>query len=149
MSKSVKTSSTEKHMPFVEIKAEDIATAAAAIPQNTPVYMVNLLRYRERAEYADGSEFQPCSGREAYTQRYVPAFRALAAPGGVKVFWLGAVLAGGGVACGGQAARIGSLAQPAFAGIQNLFGRPDYPAGARTHRKAALAERRLVPNPQT
>src|SRR5258708_39892721 len=119
MSKSVKTSSTEKHMPFVEIKAEDIATAAAVIPQNTPVYMVNLLRYRERAEYAGGSEFQPCSGREAYTQRYVPAFRALAAPGGVKVFWLGAVLAGVGVPAGRRWDRLRSGEYPALAGVQS------------------------------
>ncbi len=117
-------------MPFVEIKAEDIATAAAVIPQNTPVYMVNLLRYRERAEYASGSEFQPCSGREAYTQRYVPAFRALAAPGGVKVFWLGAVLAGVVVSSGEQWDDIGIVEYPAFAAFQRIVESSGLPGGS-------------------
>jgi hypothetical protein len=131
-------------MPFVEIKPEDIAIAAAVIPQNTPVYMVNLLRYRERAEYAGGSEFQPCSGREAYTQRYVPAFRALAAPGGVKVFWLGAVLAGVVVSSGEQWDDIGIVEYPAFAAFQRIVESPDYRAEAEPHRKAALADWRLI-----
>ena len=37
-----------------------------------PVTMVNLLKFRERARYEDGTE-TPCSGREAYA-RYKHAF---------------------------------------------------------------------------
>jgi hypothetical protein len=131
-------------MPFTAIKPEDITAAAAVIPQNTPVYMVNLLRYRERAEYAGGSELQPCSGREAYTQRYVPAFRALAAPGGVKVFWLGAVLSGVVVPAGERWDDIGIVEYPAFAAFQRIVESPDYRAQAEPHRKAALADWRLI-----
>jgi hypothetical protein len=131
-------------MPFVEIKPEHIAAAAGAVPRNTTVYMVNLLRYRERAEYADGSEFPPCSGREAYTQRYVPAFRALAASDGVKVFWLGAVLAGVVVPSGEQWDDIGIVEYPAFAAFQRVVESQDYRAKAEPHRKAALADWRLI-----
>jgi hypothetical protein len=43
--------------------------AFLAEPDDAPLVMVNLLRYRERAEYPAGAGAAPCSGREAY-QRY-------------------------------------------------------------------------------
>jgi len=59
--------------------------------------MVNLLRYRARAEYAEQTDLPPCSGREAYFSRYVPAFASVAekvAPGEhFKPFYLGTVQA--------------------------------------------------------
>ncbi|WP_315724870.1 MULTISPECIES: hypothetical protein [unclassified Bradyrhizobium] len=41
--------------------------------------MLNLLRYRVHAQYEDGFDATPCSGREALNERYRPAFRRLAA----------------------------------------------------------------------
>lgn len=40
---------------------------------DSPIVMVNLLKFRETADYPEGSGFGPCSGAEAY-QRYQHAF---------------------------------------------------------------------------
>lgn len=43
-----------------------LLAAAGAIAADTPIYMVNLLRYREQAVYGDPAPAVPCTGREAY-----------------------------------------------------------------------------------
>ncbi len=53
--------------------------AAKVIPEGTPFYMLNLLRYKERAEYPEGTALGPCSGREAYHRGYVGTFMKLTA----------------------------------------------------------------------
>jgi uncharacterized protein (DUF1330 family) len=64
--------------------AEQIGAFFGA-PEDGPFVMVNLLRFRGRAEYPDGSEPE-LSGREAYA-RYGAAVQAcLAAVGGKSVF---------------------------------------------------------------
>ena len=40
--------------------------ALAKLPDDEPVVMLNLLRFRARAEYPEGSGHAPCTGREAY-----------------------------------------------------------------------------------
>lgn len=50
-------------------------TEIAELASDKPVIMLNLLRYREQADFPQGYSDQPCSGREAY-QRYA----ALATP---------------------------------------------------------------------
>jgi hypothetical protein len=74
----------------------------------------------------------------------VPAFRTLAAPGGVKVFWLGAVLSGVVAPAGERWDDIGIVEYPAFAAFQRIVESPDYRAQAEPHRKAALADWRLI-----
>lgn len=63
----------------IEITMQALDAAERAIPVGQPVYMLNLLRYRTQARYEDGFEAAPCSGREAFDERYRPAFRRLAA----------------------------------------------------------------------
>jgi hypothetical protein len=58
--------------------------------------MLNLLRYKEQADYGDPTDAAPCSEREAYFQRYLPAFNKIASSEGVegiKVFYVGALAA--------------------------------------------------------
>lgn len=43
-----------------------VAAALAAIPDDRPIVMINLLRYRDRASYEPGSGFEACSGRDVY-----------------------------------------------------------------------------------
>lgn len=50
----------------------DQVRALRDVPDDRPITMVNLLKFRERAQYEDGDE-APCSGREAYA-RYKHAF---------------------------------------------------------------------------
>ena len=63
----------------VEITLDALDVAERLIPPGQPVYMLNLLRYRANARYEDGFDAAPCSGREAFHERYRPAFRRLAA----------------------------------------------------------------------
>lgn len=56
-------------MPSINPSREQLAAFAEGMPADTPILMLNLLRYREVAEYPAGSECAPCSGREAY-KRY-------------------------------------------------------------------------------
>lgn len=65
-------------MQVIELDPQNIAVASEAIRENTPVIMLNLIRYKEQADYGDRAEFAPCSGREAYYQRYAPAFAKIA-----------------------------------------------------------------------
>lgn len=83
-------------MRTVETHPEDVQTAAIAIPADQPIVMLNLLRYRAQADYGDRTGVVPCSGREAYHERYIPAFGQVAAQyqvSGVQVVWIGSVLA--------------------------------------------------------
>ncbi len=57
----------------------EVLDAAATALGGGPVQMVNLLRYRTRAEYGPDSGNPPSSGRAAYFERYLPAFNAVAA----------------------------------------------------------------------
>ena len=50
----------------------DQVRALRDVPDDRPVTMVNLLKFRAQARYEDGEE-APCSGREAYA-RYKTAF---------------------------------------------------------------------------
>ena len=62
----------------IEITLQALDAAERAIPSGQPFYMLNLLRYRAHALYEDGFDAAPCSGREAFNERYRPAFRRLA-----------------------------------------------------------------------
>ena len=50
----------------------DQVRALRDVPDERPITMVNLLKFRAQARYEDGEE-APCSGREAYA-RYKKAF---------------------------------------------------------------------------
>ncbi|MEP1230959.1 MAG: DUF1330 domain-containing protein [Litorimonas sp.] len=63
-------------------------TAVQAQDDNAPVYMLNLLKFKERATYTDG---QGMSGREAY-ERYAKGFTEIMTPHGVTSIYGGAIL---------------------------------------------------------
>jgi uncharacterized protein (DUF1330 family) len=69
----------------------DPATAAAffAAPDEGPFVMVNLLRFRDRAEYRDGRDSH-LTGREAY-DRYAVGVRELIGELGGRIVYSGAV----------------------------------------------------------
>ena len=111
-------------------------------PDATPLVMINLLRYRERAAYPPGSDAEPCSGREAY-QRYAEvALRTVTEAGG-RPLWLGEV-ASTLIAPAGEAWDDAILVEyPSRQAFLDMIARPDYQA-ASVHRSAALADSRLV-----
>lgn len=65
--------------------------ALAALAQDSPVTMINLLRYRDEADFGERSD-APCSGMEAY-QRYATQAIALVESMGASVRFLGAAAA--------------------------------------------------------
>ncbi len=128
-----------------ELASQALLAAAAAIPAATPIYLVNLLRYREQAAYDDPATAAPCSGREAYFQRYVPAFTEVTAGEGIKLFWVGNALAQLVAPPGEHWDDVAIVEYPSFAVFQRMLESPAYRTEAEPHRRAALADWRLIP----
>lgn len=61
-------------------------TAARGATDATPVVMLNLNRYRDRAQYPEGAPDADVSGREAYLRYGVVAFAAIQSVGGA-ILW--------------------------------------------------------------
>ncbi len=130
-------------MKTVHIDPDAVLLAAATIPGDQPVIMINLLRYRDQADYGARTDQSPCSGREAYYQRYAAGgFKCVETVGG-KVFWMGKVLAS---VIGPPDERWDDallVEYPSFSRLQTLFANPDYQAVV-FHRTAALEDSRLI-----
>lgn len=135
-------------MAMVEITEEALAEATGALQGKGPVQMVNLVRYNPQARYREGSALPPCSGREAYLQRYVPAFAQVAekvAPGEpfMPVFF-GSVAATILGAPGEVWDDIAIVEYPNFEAVRKVILSPEYETQAAPHRRAALADWRFI-----
>lgn len=115
-----------------------------ALPRDEPIHMLNLLRYRELAEYPEGHEHhgKGWSGRRAY-QEYGktsgPIFRRV----GGSIVWRGAFQA---MVTGPEDMRWddGFVAQyPNSAAFFEMIKDPDYQL-AVVNRTAALVDSRLI-----
>lgn len=74
-------------MGTVEPTGEQLKELAAAEGRSDqPIVMINLLRFRGRAEYADGFEAEPCSGEEAYRRYSEGALAAMREVGGEPIW---------------------------------------------------------------
>jgi len=128
-------------MPAIEPTPDQLAAFASG-PDDGPVVMINLLRWRERASYPEGSGEAPCSGQEAYG-RYSEAVAPLLAGVGGRPLWIG--LARGMVIAPederwDQAILVEYPSRKAFF---TMVTSPEYRAIAH-HRTAALADSRLI-----
>lgn len=98
--------------------------------------MLNLLRFRDKAQYADGSD-AGLSGREAYA-RYGAAVQACLAAVGARQLYAGAVT---GLMIG-QVEELWDMVAlveyPSLAAFQQMLAMPEYQA-AHVHREAGLA----------
>ena len=132
-----------KPIRTIEITVEAFQAASKLIPADTPLVMINLLRYREQADYGARVGVTPCSGREAYRQRYlVGALNAVCAHGG-RVFWFGNVLAG---VIAPQDERWDDallVEYPSVDRLPRIYADPAYQLIA-FHRTAALEDSRLI-----
>jgi uncharacterized protein (DUF1330 family) len=130
-------------MRTTEIDFESLRATARDIAADQPVFMLNLVRYRERADYGGRAGLEPCTGRTAYHERYVPVWRALA-PAGAQLVWFGAVL-GHLVAPADERWHDAAIVQyPSISAFRQLVESPRYAAEAAHHRRAALEDWRLV-----
>lgn len=74
--------------PYLEVSPEQGA-AFFGSPDQGPVVMLNLLRFRERADYSHAPELEPdggCSGRDAYECYMRDMLPLLEASGGAVLF---------------------------------------------------------------
>ncbi len=131
-------------MQTVEMTSEAVRAAAGLIPEGVPVFMLNLLRYREHADYGDRAGVAPCSGREAYFQRYVPAFNQIPSADEIKIFFVGPVHAGVVAPPDERWDDMAIVEYPSFAAFRRIVENPMYEAEAAFHRTAALADSRLI-----
>ena len=131
--------------PAIDPTRDSIKRFAEQFPADQPVVMLNLLRFRELAAYADAS-IAACSGRQAYAT-YSKLIEPILAQAGGEVLWVGRsfgpLIAPPGeewdevllVKYPNKHAFLGMIQSEAYRGIVH-------------HRTAALADSRLVPNSQ-
>lgn len=133
----------ENPMNPIEITLDALDAAERAIPPGQPIYMLNLLRYRAEARYEEGFDAAPCSGRDAFNERYRPAFRRLAAGKPLVRMFSVPVLAS---LVGSQGERWDEAAVNEygdFATFRAIVDTEAYRREAAPHRHAALEEFRL------
>ncbi len=132
-------------MPITELDPEELHTVAEAMPEDTPVVMLNLLRFHDQARYGPGDSFAPCSGFEAYVERYVPAFNRIAPEyGAIRPVFVGAarhLLVG---PAGEQWDMAALIEYPIYKAMVALLDDPRYRDDAEPHRVAALADWRFL-----
>jgi len=135
---------SDSTMRTIKTDLENILAAGDSIPEDTPVFMLNLLRYRENADYGERADVAPCSGREAYHERYAPVTSRIIAADGAKVFWHGSVVANLIALVDERWDEVLLVEYPNFAAFRRLLENPKYQTEAIFHRMAALADSRLI-----
>ena len=131
-------------MATTDYTRDALDAASRLIGEDGPIRMVNMLRYRPVADYGGDVGREPCSGRDAYTQAYVPAFNRLARGEKVSVFWIGRVRALV-VPLGDDAwDDIVIVEYENFAALRRILENPAYEAEAAPHRRAALEAWRFI-----
>jgi uncharacterized protein (DUF1330 family) len=113
-----------------------VAAAFFGGPDDGPFVMVNLLRFRPHAEYADGADAH-LTGREAY-DRYAVVVRSLIEELGGRVVYSGAVT---GLLLGEVEDlwdAVGLVEYPSLAAFQRMITSPEMHA-IEHHRVAGLA----------
>lgn len=125
---------------------ESIKRFAEEFPAGQPVVMLNLLRFREQAAYADPAA-QPCTGRAAYAE-YSRLIEPILAGVGAQVVWVGKSFGSLIAPPGEEWDEVLLVQYPAKDAFLGMIRSEAYRAIVH-HRTAALADSRLVPNRQT
>ncbi|MYM63934.1 DUF1330 domain-containing protein [Pseudomaricurvus sp. HS19] len=127
-------------METIEASKEQLQQLTEQLPADTPFVMLNLLRFRQRADYrSTGDEV---SGEEAY-RRYSRAAAPLLQAVGGEVIWYGdarATVIGPQDECWDQVLMV---RYPDLQAFMSLITGSDYAAAVK-HRMAALQDSRLI-----
>jgi uncharacterized protein (DUF1330 family) len=127
-------------MKTVDPNPEKLMDLLGKIPEDTPVVMINFLRFREKARYRDGEP--GISGREAYDRYAAVALKKLMEIG-ASVMYLGSVHAGL-IAPPDEIWHEALLVRyPSVQAFIRMISMPDY-LEATAHRTAALDDSRLI-----
>jgi uncharacterized protein (DUF1330 family) len=129
-------------MPSLNPNSHSLKDLLAKVPADTPILMLNLLRFNALAQYPSDSGQSPCSGREAYARYSKVAAKKVAEAGGevrIQARALHAVIAPEGE----QWDQMLIVEYPSVQAFLNMLAQDDYKA-ATLHRTAALMDSRLV-----
>ena len=129
------------------INSDHFAQLARDLPDGQPFYMVNLLRFRDVAAYADNVTPAGRTGQEAYFNGYLPAFSVIARDldlESVQPIFAGMVA---GIVAGPSEElwhATAIVAYPDFAAFRRIVESDAYRLNADPYRRAALADWRLI-----
>jgi uncharacterized protein (DUF1330 family) len=119
--------------------AEAQLIALASRADDGPIIALNLNRYRERADYPDGTPDADVSGREAYMRYGLVAFQAIRSTGG-QILWAAdaeEVLIG----CDhDRYDEVVAVWYPSRAAFLALGQHPGYLEAMNLHRRAAIEQ---------
>ncbi len=128
-------------MPSIEATPERFTSFRTANPDE-PLLMLNLLRFKEQAEYGEGEGDTPCTGKQAYS-RYMAATAQFTDLVGAEVV----------LKTNARRSLIAPddeewdlmlvVKYPNRAAMLKMLGNEEYRAISR-HRRAALADSRLI-----
>ncbi|MFP4520138.1 MAG: DUF1330 domain-containing protein [Oceanicaulis sp.] len=114
--------------------------AFKALPRDEPVEMLNLIRLRDRAVYADGREASGFEAYRAYGAASAPIFQRV----GGEIIWRGqprGILIGP----GGEAWDLAFIAAyPSAKAFLEMVADETYQSQAVPHRAAAVLDSRLI-----
>ena len=130
-------------MPHIDPSRENWE-AFKALPRETPIHMLNLIKFRALAEYPVGhpNHGKGLTGREAYAI-YSEAFQALVADDGAAMVWSGPLeCTVTGPADEWDEAFV--MGYPNSGAFMAMVKNPRYVAEALPHRTAAVADSRLI-----
>ncbi|PKM29915.1 MAG: DUF1330 domain-containing protein [Gammaproteobacteria bacterium HGW-Gammaproteobacteria-11] len=129
-------------MPSLNPAPGSIEEMLAKVPADTPILMLNLLRFNAQAQYPSESGHAPCSGREAYGRYGQVAGRKVAEAGGrvrLQTRALHALIA----PQGENWDQMLVVEYPSIAAFLTMLADQEYSA-ATVHRTAALMDSRLI-----
>lgn len=129
-------------MQFVEPDEDAVRAFAKSFPKDTPVVMLNLLKFREQAEYSAQAQQEPCSGGEAF-MRYGAAVAPMIKDCGGEQLWQGSQVS---MLIGPQDKQwhLAVLVKyPSAQAFLDMVSSPEYQSIV-IHRNAALEDSRLI-----
>jgi len=129
-------------MKYLHPEEPHLGEFLASYPANTPVVMLNLLKFNVQANYLPEDEAQPCSGGQAFA-RYAQAVTPLITACGGSQVWQGrpAAMLIGPQDKGWNLAAL--VKYPSAQAFIDMVSSPAYQA-VSFHRTAALEDSRLI-----
>ena len=132
-------------MNRIEVDPAKAFEAIKKIPEGEQLFMLNMLRFNERANYrSEDDQAENLTGREAYYKKYAPAFMKAAEGEDVKVFWAGGVIAQFVAEDDENWDEIAIVRYKDVATFRRITENKIYREEAEEHRIAALKDWRLI-----
>ncbi len=128
--------------PSLSPSRESFAHFVSAVPADTPIVMLNLLRFNAQAQYPQGSTESATTGRAAYAE-YSRLITPLLAAAGAQVLWLGRAHSALIAPAGETWDEVLLVRYPDKQAFAQMTSSAAYLAIVH-HRMAALADSRLV-----